>query len=76
MEQFVYRMNFEIEIQVTYTLKRAISIRINTEIIIVNPSKALPPLLKKGKGIPMTGISPNAIPILTKKCKNRTPATA
>lgn len=41
----------------------------------LNPSSDDPPELIKGKGIPMTGISPIVMPMLTIKCVNNTPTT-
>jgi len=43
-------------------------------IIIEKESNADPPLLMKGRGIPMTGLIPIVIPILIKKCIKIKPA--
>jgi hypothetical protein len=47
----------------------------NTPISKLNPSREEPPEEIKGNGIPMTGIIPIVIPILTKMCVNMTPTT-
>jgi hypothetical protein len=42
---------------------------------ILNPKREEPPELINGSGIPMTGMIPIVIPILTKKWVNITPTT-
>jgi len=44
-------------------------------IIIENANSEEPPLLIKGKGIPITGLNPIVIPIFTKKWTKKIPAT-
>jgi hypothetical protein len=45
-----------------------------TAIIVEKPNNEVPPLLIKGKGIPIIGKKPIVIPILIAKWTNRIPA--